>query len=173
MLDRVPDRYDKSENYFMQTALGPAAYALEEFYLALNQVQNSAFVQTAVGSSLDYLAVIGGITRYPASPAVRLGVFNQAVPLGARFSTINGEASINFVVTASTGANYEYRLTAETPGTIGNAYSGPILPITYVEGLDSAELTDILVPGDDTETDEAFRARLMCTKPGCWRRWSG
>lgn len=161
MLDLVPNIYDKSENYFMQTALGPAAYGLEEFYLALNIVQNSAFIQTAAGQSLDYLAVIGGITRYPASPAVRLGIFNKAVPIGARFSTINGEDSINFVVTASTGTANQYRLTAETPGVIGNLYSGPILPITYVDGMDTAELSDILVPGDDTETDDAFRERLI------------
>lgn len=161
MLDRVPDEYDKSENYFMQTALGPAAYALEEFYLALDLVQNSAYVQTAVGQSLDYLAIIGGIERYPASPAVRLGVFNCPVPIGARFSTINGENSINFTVTAPVSANYQYQLTAETPGVIGNAYTGPILPITLVDGLNSAEITDILVPGDDTETDETFRARLI------------
>lgn len=161
MLDRVPDEYDKSENYFMQTALGPAAYALEEFYIALNLVQNSAYVQTAVGQSLDYLAVIGGIERYPASPAIRLGVFNCPVPIGARFSTINGENSINFIVTAGTGTDYQYHLTAETPGTIGNAYTGQILPITSISGLNSAEITDILIPGDDTETDEAFRERLI------------
>ena len=161
MLDRVPDIYDKTDGYFMQTALGPAAYALEEFYLALDQVQNSAYVQTAVGQSLDYLAIIGGISRYPDSPAVRLGTFNCPVPIGARFSTINGENSIDFRVTSFTGTNYQYQLTAETPGLIGNAYTGPILPITYVNGLDSAELGDILVPGDDTETDEAFRERLI------------
>lgn len=161
MLDKVPDMYDKSENYFMQTALGPAAYALEEFYIALDLVQNSAYVQTAVGQSLDYLAIIGGISRYPADPAVRLAEFNKEVPIGARFSTINGENSINFTVTEFTGVNYQYRLTAETPGSIGNAYSGPILPITYIQGLDTAVMSDILVPGSDTETDDAFRARLI------------
>ena len=161
MMDKVPNDLDKREGSMIQTAIGPAAYALEEFYLALNQVQLSAFVQTAVGQSLDYLSIIGDISRSPASAAVRLGVFNQAVPLGSRFSTINGADSINFIVTAATGTPNEYQLTAETVGIIGNSYSGPILPITYVEGLTSAQITDILVPGDDTETDDSLRSRLI------------
>ena len=167
MLDRVPDTYDKRDTAPIPTAISPAAYALAGFYLSLDQVQRAAFIQTAVGASLDMLAVIGGLTRYPASAAVRLGIFNTAVPIGARFSTINGTNSINFAVTAAAtvsepeeGFTY-YQLTAETPGTIGNEYTGPILPITTIPGLTSAQITDILVPGDDTETDDAFRERLI------------
>ena len=167
MLDRVPDTYDKRDTAPIPTAISPAAYALAGFYLSLDQVQRSAFIQTAVGESLDMLAVIGGLTRYPASAAVRLGIFNTAVPIGARFSTINGTNSINFAVTAAAtvsepeeGFTY-YQLTAETAGTIGNEYTGPILPITTIPGLTSAQITDILVPGDDTETDDAFRERLI------------
>lgn len=167
MLDRVPDTYDKRDTAPIPTALGPAAWALEGFYLSLNQVQQQAFVQTASGDSLDMLSVIGGLTRYPASAAVRLGVFNAAVAIGARFSTINGESSINFIVTATDTPSdpaegfYYYQLTAETPGTIGNEYTGPILPITSVPGLTSAEITDSLIPGDDTETDDELRQRLI------------
>lgn len=161
MLGQVPATYDQREGSIIQTALGPAAYVLEGFYMALNQVQTSGFVQTAVGQSLDYLAAIAGLTRYPASAAVRLGVFNTAVPIGARFSTIDGSDSINFQVTAATSTTNQYQLTAETPGTIGNSYSGPILPITAIPGLTSATLTDILVPGDDEETDDELRARLI------------
>ena len=167
MLDRVPDTYDKRDTAPIPTSISPAAYALAGFYLSLDQVQRSAFIQTAVGESLDLLAVIGGLTRYPASAAVRLGIFNTAVPIGARFSTINGTNSINFAVTAAAtvsepeeGFTY-YQLTAETAGTIGNEYTGPILPITTIPGLTSAQITDILVPGDDTETDDAFRERLI------------
>lgn len=167
MLAQVPNTFDKRDTSPIQTALGPAAYALEEYYLSLNQVQQSAFIQTAVGSDLDLLAVIAGLTRYPASDAVRLGVFNYAIPIGSRFSTINGAESINFITTATTTVDdpvegdYYYELTAETPGTIGNDYTGPILPIQVIPGLTSAQITDILVPGDDTETDNAFRERII------------
>ena len=161
MLGRIPDSYDKRDTSPIPTALGPAAWSLEGFYLSLDQVQRQAFIQTAVGDSLDKLAVIAGITRYPASPAVRLGVFNKAVPIGARFSTANGEGSINFAVTAAADTANQYQLTAETPGSIGNEYTGPILPITAIPGLTLAQITDILVPGDDAETDEELRERLI------------
>lgn len=161
MLSDVPDTFDKRDTSPIPTALGPAAYVLEGFYIALQAVQNSAYIQTAQGENLDSLAIIGGLTRHQATPAVRLGVFNVSVPLGARFSTINGENSINFVVTEYTGTPYEYQLTAETPGAIGNDYAGPILPITAVQGLASASITSILLPGEDTETDAALRQRLI------------
>lgn len=161
MLNNVPNTYDKREGSIIQTALGPAAYAFEDFYMALNQVQQAGYVQTAVGSSLDMIAVIANITRYPASAAVRLGVFNQPIPLGSRFSTVNGSSSINFIATAATDNPNEFQLTAETPGTIGNDYTGTILPITFIQGLTSAQITDILVPGDDEETDDELRTRLI------------
>ena len=167
MLAQVPATYDKRDTAPIPTALGPAAWVLEGFYLTLNQVQQQAFVQTAVGEALDMLAVLGGITRNQASAAVLLGVFNAEVPIGSRFSTINGSNSINFTATATATVedpqegSYYYQMTAETPGTIGNEYTGPILPITVINGLTSAQLTDILVPGDDTETDDEFRSRLI------------
>ena len=161
MLNKVSNSLDKREGGIIQTALGPAAYALEEYYLALAQVQKAGYVQTAVGKSLDYLSAIAGISRHTASAAVRLGIFNIAVPIGARFSTINGADSINFIVTAATDTTNQYQLTAETVGAIGNAYSGSILPITYIEGLTVAQITDILIPGDDTESDDSLRERLI------------
>lgn len=165
MLDQVPATFDKRDTSPIPTALGPAAYALEGYYISLNQVQLAAYIQTATGQALDYLAIVAGLTRYPASAAVRLGIFDMAVPIGSRYSTINGADSINFQATAATTGetegDYYFQLTAETPGSIGNEYTGPILPITAIPGLNSAQITDILVPGDDEESDEDFRARII------------
>lgn len=165
MLAQVPAEFDTRETAPIPTALSPAAYQFAGFYISLNQVQMQAFIQTATEQALDYLAIIAGLTRYPASPAVRLGIFDVAVPIGSRYSTINGADSINFQATAATTGptqgDYYYQMTAETPGTIGNDYTGPILPITAIPGLNSAQVTEILVPGDDVETDEAFRARII------------
>lgn len=161
MLERIPSTFDKRDTSPIPTALSPAAYALEGFYITLDSVQRAAFIQTAGGVALDYLAVLGNVQRAQASPAVRLGTFNMPVPLGARFSTINGADSINFIVTATTDNPLEYHLTAETPGVSGNDYSGSILPITAINGLTQAQLTDILIPGENSETDEELRARLI------------
>lgn len=167
MLARIPNSYDKRDTSPIQTALGPAAYQIEGVYIALNMMQNQAFIGTAMGQDLDSLAAIGGISRLAATPAVRLGVFNISFGPGEhdgegyRFSTINGANSINFVITHK-GDNFgEYWLTAETPGAIGNQYSGPILPINTIPGLTSAQLTTIIVSGSDEETDDELRDRLV------------
>lgn len=161
MLARVPNSLDKREGSMIQTALGAGAYSLEELYLDLDKVQRGGAIQTAVGEDLDNWAVIANVERYPASPAVRLGVFNlDEIPIGARFSTIDGGDSVNFTVTSQMGPG-QYRLTCETPGVIGNSYTGPILPITVIQGLTSAEITDILVPGDDREGEDALRERIL------------
>lgn len=160
MLDRIPDTLDKRDTSPIYTALSPAAWVLAGYYLNLNNVQLSAFVQTAQGDDLDMLSIIGGISRDAATPAVRLGVFNTAVPIGARFSTI-GENAINFVVTAETATPNQYHLTAETAGAVGNDYVGAILPITSIAGLLTAEITSIIVTGADAETDASLRARLI------------
>ena len=160
MLARVPDTYDKRDTQPIPTAISPAAYVAEGLYIDLDYVQRQAYIMSATGDSLDKLAPLGGISRYAASAAVRLGVFNTSVPIGSRFSTINGADSIDFTVTAAVSGN-QYQLTADTPGSIGNDYTGPILPITAIPGLTSAQITDILVPGDDTETDTELRARLI------------
>ena len=91
---------------------------------------------------------------------MRLGVFNVDIPLGSRFSTIDGAESVNFEAIERVGPG-QYRMLCETPGTIGHRYTGPILPITYIQGLTSAQLTDILVAGDDEEDDESLRRRAI------------
>lgn len=161
MLSQISNAYDKRDTAPIPTALSPAAYALEGFYLTLDQVQQQAFIQTASGQSLDYLGAIAGLTRYPASAAVVLGAFNIAVPMGSRYSSVDGENSINYRVTAGTDTALQYQLTAETPGSVDSSYTGVILPINPVPGLTSAKITAILIPGSDTETDEAFRARIL------------
>lgn len=159
-LDRVPDSLDKREGSMIQTALGAGAYALEEFYLELDKVQRGAYLQTAVGEDLDNLAVLANVRRYPASPAVRLGVFNVDIPIGSRFSTIDGADSVNFTAVERMDFG-QYQMVCETAGTIGSRYTGPVLPITYIPGLTSAEITDILVAGDDEEDDESLRQRAI------------
>lgn len=161
MLEDIPATYDKRDTSPIPTALGPAAYQLEGVYIVLDQMQSQAYPGTAVGSDLDLVAAMGGVTRRAATSAVRLGVFNTAVSIGNRFSTVDGDNSINFIVTEATDDTTEWWLTAETPGVIGNQYTGPILPITAIEGLTSAELTDIISDGSDTETDEELRDRLI------------
>ena len=49
----------------------------------------------------------------------------------------------------------------ETVGTIGNYNIGSIIPINYITGLKSAELTEILIPAEDDEETEHLRERYF------------
>jgi uncharacterized phage protein gp47/JayE len=166
MLEQIDDSFDKREGSLIQTAEGPVAWWLEGMYLTLNQIQRNASPFYAVGDSLDDLTALRGVTRKAATPAVRQGAFNAEIPTGSRFKTINGADSVVFdsgdLISEDNGT-YIYKLTCETAGTIGNSYTGAILPITAIAGLSSASIGDIIIEGAEEESDDALRARFFNT----------
>lgn len=166
MLEQIDDSFDKREGSLIQTAEGPVAWWLEGMYLTLNQIQRNASPFYAVGDSLDDLTALRGVTRKVATPAVRQGTFNAEIPTGSRFKTINGADSVVFdsgdLISENNGT-YIYKLTCETAGTIGNSYTGAILPITAIAGLSSASIGDIIIEGAEEESDDALRARFFNT----------
>ena len=50
-------------------------------------------------------------------------------------------------------------LQCEEVGSESNSVLGRLIPIGYINGLTSAELTEILVPGEEIEDDETLRER--------------
>ena len=156
MLNRVSDSLDKREGSVIYTTLAPIALELAQIYADLDVFLNLTFARTADGEFLTYRTAESGVNRRPATPAIRKGVFDAPVPIGSRFSG----GDVIYVVTEHIGGN-EYRLEAETPGTIGNQYFGDLLPIDYIEGLTSATLEDVLIPGENEETDEALYQRYL------------
>src|SRR5690606_13952733 len=154
MLNRVSDSLDKREASVSYTALAPTALELAQMYADLDVFMNLTFARTADGEFLTYRAAESGVNRRPATPAIRKGIFDAPVSIGSRFRG----GDVVYVVTEHIGGN-EYRLEAETPGTIGNEYFGDLLPIDYVDGLTSATLADVLIPGEDEESDEALYQR--------------
>lgn len=161
MLSQVDADMDTREGSMIQTAVAPGAWFLEGMYLLLGQLQNNAYSQTAAGAYLDMITEGRGITRIPAVPAVRQGTFNIPIPVGSVFKTINGADSVNFVSgdLISSSPNYVYELTCETPGIIGNSYTGNILPVTAINGLTYAAIGTIITVGADEETDASLRQR--------------
>lgn len=160
MLDRVPNNVDKREGSVIYDALAPAAAELAQMYMELDINYNLSFADTATGEYLTRRCAEFGVNRQPATKAIRQGECYAEddglmdVPLGSRFSI----ESVNYVVKEkiSTGI---YRLECETAGVIGNQKFGALLPIQHIPGLARAELTDILVPGEDEEDDDALRQR--------------
>lgn len=163
MLERVDDTIDKRQGSIIQTALGPGAWYLEGLILKLAQIQGAAYAESATGEDLDKLAETRGLTRNPATAAVREGTFNIEIPDGSQFRTINGANSVTFTsgaLISSGGGLFVYEMTCDTPGSIGNSYTGNILPVSAgLSGLTTATIGTIITDGTDTETDAALRAR--------------
>lgn len=164
-LNRIPNTIDKRSTSMVTTALGPESWAIEGIYLSLEQIQNNGFITTATGDSLDLLAETRGIYRSQPTAAVREGIFNISVPVGFRASTIDGENSISFVSTSvavrQDDGTWTANLTAEVTGSVGNAYTGNLLPITFVAGLTRAQIGAIILAGTDEEDDESLRNRYL------------
>lgn len=166
MLDQVDSGLDKREGSLIQTALGPLAWYLEGMALTLSNVQKAAYAETAEGEDLDLLAATRGLTRRAAVAAVRQGTFNVAIPDGSLFRTVNGDSSVLFMSgeqISTSGGLYVYRMTCQTPGVIGNSYSGNITPVTAIAGLTTAVLGTIIIEGADQESDNALRARYVAS----------
>ena len=156
LLDRVPNTIDKREGSIVYNALAPAAVELQNMYIALDGVLNEAFADTASRAYLIKRAAEQGIYPEPATKAVLQGEFNIDVPIGSRFSL----DQLNYIVTEKISVGV-FKLECETAGNEGNLHFGALIPIDYIAGLTSAELTDLLIPGEDEEDTEVFRNRYF------------
>ena len=150
---------DTREGSLVWLSHAPAAVELQNLYLQLDNILRETFADTASREYLLLRAAERGIVPYSATPAtLRLQITPPTLELDAntRFSI----GACNYGVTDSFG-NGASEMTCETAGEIGNAWSGPVLPIDYVEGLESCTITGLLVPGEDEEDTEAFRKRYF------------
>lgn len=159
MLDKVLEDYpdtDTREGSMIYNALAPAAVELQNMYIQLDVILNETFADSASREYLIKRAAERGINPSEATNSVLKGEFNIDVSIGKRFSLDD----LNYIVTEkiSTGI---FKLECETPGEVGNQYLGTLIPIEYIDGLVSAELTQVLIPGEDEETTESLRKRYF------------
>lgn len=158
MLSRVSNKFDKREGSIIFDTHSPTALELQYLYIELERVIQEAYGDTASRDFLILRCKERGLSPYPATKAVLRGIFTPATIdlIGERFNI----GSLNYIVTEKI-SNGEYRVECETPGTIGNQYLGRMIPIDYVEGLETAELTEVLIPGEDEEETEDLRERYF------------
>lgn len=161
VLDRVDDKYDKRESSIIFNAIAPAVVEIAHLYMELDIILMETFGDTA---SRDYLirrAAERGITPYPATYSIVEGSFTPIdleVPLGSRFSI--DELTYTTIEKLSDG---QYKLECDQLGSIGNDVSGTLIPIDYIEDLETATLTELLIPGEDEEDTESIRERYFST----------
>lgn len=164
MLKQVDPSLDTRQGSMIQTALGPVAWYLEGLYMVLSQIQQNSNPSTAVGEALELLTAARNINRTQARAAVRQGTFNVEIPAGSQFKTINGADSLVFTsgsLISSSAGSYVYQLTCNTPGSVGNSYTGALLPVTAIAGLTSATIGTVITAGTDEETDDSLRSRYF------------
>lgn len=163
MLDRVPDTFDKREGSVIYDALAPAAYELAVAYADMEKKRKNTFAGTADRDGLIECCAEIGITPHEATYATRKGLFTPStleIKIGERFNFDD----LNFIVSEKLAAG-EYALVCETAGAIGNYGTGRLIPINYINGLETAMLVDVLIYGEEEESTEDLRQRYFDTLP--------
>mgnify|MGYP002508959047 CR=1 FL=1 len=160
MLDRVPDKFDKREGSVIWDTHSPTAIELQILYLELDVILKEAYGDSASREFLILRCKERGIYPHEATKAVLKGVFVPSTidVTGQRFNI----GDINYIVTRKI-ADGEYQVECETVGKIGNQFFGSMIPIEYIKGLQTAELTEILIPGEDEEETEDLRQRYFAS----------
>ena len=152
---QVSDDILKGEGSLVHNALSIIAYELERFYIQADYLLNQIDPASADYENLVKLCAQRGI--YPEDATfceVRL-VGDAPIPMGARFNL----SAYNYVVVDTIdAAEYAYLARCETAGSAPNGLTGVTIPITYVEDLNTATITEVLVEGDDASTKEELLA---------------
>lgn len=158
MLDHVSDKFDKREGSVIWDSHSPAAIELQILYLELDTILREAYGDTASREFLVRRCRERGIVPYEATCAVLKGTFTPSDidVTGKRFNI----GSVNYKVLELI-ADGEYRVQCEMAGAVGNQQFGSMIPMDYITGLETAELTELLIPGEEEEDTEDLRKRYF------------
>ncbi len=154
MLSRIPNDLDKREGSVLYNALAPSAIELQNAYIEMDNILDMVFVDTTEGVFLTKKCHERGIERLPATNAICKGEFNIDVPIGSRFYL----EGLHYTVIEKMSQNV-FKLQCETAGEKGNHPLGNMIPVEYIQGLTNAVLTEVLIPGEEIESDQSLRQR--------------
>ena len=164
MLGRIPKGLDKRDGSLIQSVIGSIAHLLSGYYLDLDEAEANGFLMTASDEYLDMKVAERGISRKSANAAIRKGKFDVDVGIDTAFETISGENSLTFTTTEfieNSDGFYYYKMICSELGVVGNGYEGSLKAINNISGLKVAQLEDILISGQDAETDADLRERYI------------
>lgn len=161
ILKRISSEKDKREGSLVYDALAPTAVELFNAYILLQGVLMEMFPDTATRKYLIKHCADRGITPKPASYATVKGEFtpsNLEIPIGARFS----HEDLNYKITEKISDGL-YELECETSGSVANSVTGRLIPIDYVNGLQTANIIEVIIPAEDEESTESLRGRYFAS----------
>lgn len=155
-LQRVPKGMDKRQGSVIYDAVAPACAEIAQVYIELDRIINESFADTQTREYLIKRAKERGLYPYKSSKAILKAEFNAEISIGSRFSLND----LNYEIIENINGTI-YKIQCETPGTCGNRYFGDIIPIDNIPNLKKAEITELLIPGEDEEETEHFRQRYF------------
>lgn len=178
--NKILENVDKRPGSIIYDALAPICLELAEAYVKMDIMEEQTFLTTATGINLDKRAFDYGLSRTPATNALRIAEFKKYkmdsdgnfvhddkgnkilidmdITEGVRF-TLPEDSSITFEYTGKIdGYNI---LKCEQTGTKGNEHVGTILPLVPIKNLIEAKITSTYKPAEDEETDEELRERVI------------
>lgn len=172
MLEKIPNDIDKREGSIIFDALAPAAIEIAQMYITLKNNMDLIFVDTAVSEYLDKIVKQIGMERKKATKAVKQAYFYDEdnelvdVSIGERFTC--NEFYFSVIEKIDTGI---YKVEAEQAGSESNNVIGRLVPVDYINNLGSASILELLIPGENEESDESLKNRYIETvkAPPCWQ----
>ncbi len=170
MESRARELFGENVNLTTRSPLGLfirlVAWSIGTIWQVVEDVYNSAFVDTAEGNNLDRVALYIGITRRPALRATGTAKFTgDDTTVIEEGSIVETEDGIQFAtteeVTIDTGTA-EAGIKAVEPGTEGNVPASTITEIVNpIVGLDSVTNEEATEGGLNKETDAELRQRYV------------
>ena len=164
MLSNIDDKYDKREGSVIYDATAPTALELSLIYSMLDMALGEVFADTASYYYLIKRAAERGLLPKEETKAIlkmTVTPINAEITPGDRFNLNELNYAVIQAIEEETGS---YQVECETAGTVGNQQLGACLPIETANALnelETAELTEVLIPGEDEEDVEAFRERYF------------
>ena len=150
---QISDNILKSEGSLVYNALSVLAYELEKFYIQADYLLQQIDPETADYENLKKLCAQRGIYPKEATYARVKLVGDMEIPIGARFSL-----SACSYITTERLSRYEYIAQCEMSGAKPNELLGDVTPITYIEGLKTAKITEIITQGTNATEREQLLA---------------
>ncbi|NFB57647.1 baseplate J/gp47 family protein [Clostridium botulinum] len=163
MMNKISNDLDKREGSIIYNALAPAAQEVAKMYSDMDYFLKCTFASPDMPDELlDLRVAEEGLKREKATYAIKKGYFYNEenelidIPLNSRFSI----EDFNFIAVEkiSTGL---YKMQCETTGIEGNSIIGPLIPIEYIEELSIATLGELIMPGEDVESNESLYDRYI------------
>lgn len=161
---------DTSETSVLGKFIRITAYDLAQAYEDLENTYYARYPSTSGGINLDRLCPYAGITRNPATAAMRrvevTGAANALIKMGFLFSADNTETEITYYTVSDLTLDGEGRgnvnVICTELGTIGNVELGTITKITNPSvDVDSVKDIEVIAAGEAAESDYKLRKRWL------------